>query len=106
VAVEALTELATTADIFDVPRAKLMALHPFLEGVLGCGYCTSVWMAAPFGWALPGTTGYLIVDITIKTFALHRAANLLHEFKMSYLTNGVQINNIVHKVENDGEMWK
>ena len=100
IATEALVELITTASIFDVPRAKLMAKSPFLEELLACGYCTSVWIAAAFAWALPGTLGYWWLDILIKTLALHRASNIFHELR-GLIQGGIQINHLVHRAEQE-----
>lgn len=89
VATEALVELITTASIFEVPRARLMATSQFVEELLSCGYCTSVWVAASVAWALPGTTGYWPIDIVLKTLALHRLSNFLHELR-SFILPAVQ----------------
>ncbi len=98
IAVEALVELITTASIFDIPRAKLMSKSSFIEALLSCGYCTSVWVAASIAWALPGTLIVWWLDIIVKTLALHRASNFLHELRGLW-TSGIQINHLVHKVD-------
>ncbi len=100
IAVEALVELITTASIFEMPRARLMSVSKFTEELLSCGYCTSVWIAALFAWSLPGYTGYPIVDIVLKTLALHRLSNFVHEIR-AWWTNGIQLNHLVHSTEKE-----
>lgn len=107
IATEALVELITTASIFDVTRARIMASSHFFEELLSCGYCTSVWVAAAFAWALPGTLGYWWLDVILKTLALHRASNVFHELKGT-IEGGIQINHLVHRAKQEevDDPWK
>lgn len=43
--VEGATDLVCKSSIFAGLRTKLSSLHPFIKQLLGCGYCTSFWMA-------------------------------------------------------------
>lgn len=80
IAVEAVTEIIINGEIFLPIRNTLSKMSVFLRKLLSCGYCSSVWVAASIAWALPGTvTGYLVIDIIIRTFVLHRLSNLAHE---------------------------
>lgn len=81
IAVEAIVEVIVSADITLRIRAFLSKINPgFLGKLFSCGYCMSVWVAATIAWAAPGIlTESLILDIIIKTFVVHRLANILHE---------------------------
>lgn len=101
IAVEAITEIIVAGSIFEKPRAYILAKNNFFSDLLACGYCTSVWIAIPFGWALPGTiTSYIIVDIIIKTFALHRLSNYIHEIRVNWL-QGLQFGVAIHKAREE-----
>jgi len=103
VAVEAVTEILVAGAIFDVPRAHLLAKQNFFSELIACGHCTSVWVAASMAWALPGTfTSFIVIDILIKTFALHRLSNYLHEIRVNWIS-GIQIALVVHKTEEDND---
>lgn len=91
IAVESITEIVTTSSLFEPIRDKI---HITLGGtklnlvseLIQCGYCFSTWVAIAIAWALPGAiTGYLIVDIIIKTFALQRLSNWIHELSKKWL---------------------
>lgn len=86
IAVEAVVEILTTSQLLNTPRAYVLAWNNVISELIACGWCTSVWVAASCAWALPGVlTGYLPIDIAIKTFALQRAANYLHEMRSNWL---------------------
>ena len=92
VAVEAIVEILTTSQLLNVPRAYILAKNNFFSELIGCGWCTSVWVAAMFGWAMPGTlTGILIMDIILKTFALQRLSNYVHEIRANWLLPQLQL---------------
>ncbi len=92
IAVEAIVEILTTSTLLNVPRAWILAKQNFFSDLIGCGWCTSVWVAASVGWAMPGIiTGYLVVDIILKTFALQRMANYLHELRSNWLLPQIQV---------------
>lgn len=92
VAVEAVVEILTTSTLLNVPRAYILAQQNLLSELISCGWCTSVWVAASIAWALPGSlTGFIIADIAIKTFALQRMANYLHEVRANWLLPQKQI---------------
>jgi hypothetical protein len=101
-AIEAITEIITSSKLFAPVRnwaargilpnpdiappnpATLPQSHYFwiwFQGLITCGYCTSVWVALVVAWYAPipevswlGT----IPAYFIKVFALHRLANLFH----------------------------
>lgn len=103
IAVEAVTEIITTSTLVERPRAWILAKQNFFSELLACGWCTSVWVAASVGWALPGSpTSILIIDVLIRTFALQRLSNYLHEIRVSWL-QGLQLSVILHKTEKNNE---
>jgi hypothetical protein len=58
----------------------LFYVRSFIGKLLSCGYCFSVWTAAPFAFIAPGDiTSILWVDLIIKWMVLHRMSNMLHE---------------------------
>ena len=85
VAVEATVEIITSSALFEPfhmwlgHRTEKSRLAAFVSGLTNCGYCMSVWVAASLAWALPEIAPYVIIDILIKTFAVHRLSNLWHE---------------------------
>ena len=109
IAVEAITELIVAAKITNGTRSKIRKLaHPmadeynppqppdrkrkcwiFLNDIVSCGYCTSVWVAggiAPFApWVYRFDGGWWLVDITswvvnwcLAAVILHRLSNWFH----------------------------
>lgn len=89
IAVEAVTEIIINGSIFDQIRAKI-ALNAqnsnnmvigFINDLISCGYCFSVWVAALFAFFAPGDiSGFLFADFIIKVFSIHRLSNIFHEF--------------------------
>lgn len=78
--VEAITEIFVESDVFTKFRLLLKKLSNFTGELISCGYCFSVWAAMPVGWALPGDIfGIFVLDAILKTFILHRLANIFHE---------------------------
>ena len=71
--VEALTKLIRDAEIFDAPRARLCARSNWLNALLTCGYCISVWSAA----IVLGLMKYVYALVLL--LALHRLSNVLHD---------------------------
>lgn len=85
--VEAITEIIVQSEIFFSLRNFIARTSAFLGNLISCGYCTSVWVSAIIGWALPGNVLYLwmpntttmVIDCILKIFVLHRISNVLHE---------------------------
>jgi hypothetical protein len=80
----AATNLIVTSDLF-FPLRNLTAvavvlsgrrtlfIWKFLNGLVSCRYCVSVWMGMALAIDLPGgITGEPISDFTIRALALHR----------------------------------
>jgi len=72
-AAEALTKLIRDAEIFDVPRAWICARSKWMNALLTCGYCISVWSAA----IVLGLMAYF--HALVLLLALHRLSNVLHD---------------------------
>lgn len=93
-AVEATAEIITSSKITDGlrrwwalwtipadrPREEswLQSFRVFVNDLLSCGYCTSVWTAAFFALFAPLVIPIAFVNWLVMTFALHRMANWLH----------------------------
>jgi hypothetical protein len=76
IAAEALTQLTCKAEIFDGLRNWLRASSVFLNRLLECPYCVSVWVAffttfLYYYWAY----SYLFVIMLV----IHRMSNFLHD---------------------------
>lgn len=87
--VEGATELICKSLFFAPLRVRLSEEHTFFKELLGCGYCTSVWVAlwpAAF-FAFKVTSGWLIPVILVipLVVVLHRLANFLHNFNDKHL---------------------
>lgn len=86
--VEAITEIFVEAEIFQWFR-DVLKRSKFFGALISCGYCFSVWAAAPIAWALPGTIFgeanilpswvVFFLDWICKIFILHRLSNIFHE---------------------------
>jgi hypothetical protein len=80
--VEGATELVCKSAIFYNIRNKLSTLHPFFKKLLGCGYCTSVWMSLiPAGFlAVKASTSLVYLPVVFVLFVVvtHRLSNFLH----------------------------
>jgi len=51
----------------------------WIDKIISCGYCTSVWVAGFFGiWMPKFHVGNILIDWLIITFALHRLATWIH----------------------------
>ena len=98
IAVEAITEIIVASDLFFNIRDKLSTKFPESIGKLvNCGYCASVWISMGAAFIAPGTlTKYMVVDIIIKIFAIHRLSNVFHEFMKRWLDR-IPKTFIVHK---------
>lgn len=85
IAVEAISEIITSSDIFVglrgwFSRQENLILN-FISRMITCGYCCSVWVSGTLAWSIPlSLTGYWFIDIVINTFAVHRLSNWYHEF--------------------------
>lgn len=84
--VMAATELVVESEIFFKVRvffSKLPVFGNFFTKLLGCGYCTSVWVAFTVGWCLPGSIiqndTFFLANVLIRSLALHRMSNLVHK---------------------------
>jgi len=109
--VMAVTELVTESDIFFRIRLFLTNKFPRSFGaVTRCGYCFSVWAALSIGWCLEGSLvssflGYdtvlvFVVDVLIRSLALHRLSNLVHKlYKREWHL-------VVHHVNEDLESYE
>ncbi len=116
VAVEAMVEVIVNADITLKVRVFFSKINPgFLGKLFSCGYCMSVWVAALVAWSLPGVlTDYVILDVIIKIFVVHRLSNVFHEcvsrwqkrlpfefvFHSVYQDNQEQSNDVIIDTEN------
>jgi hypothetical protein len=79
---EAVTELIVEAEIFESIRLRIMALGKFLERLLTCGYCMSVWVGVVFAYLFRLHSDLLIVWWLEPFFwglVLHRLSGLLHD---------------------------
>ena len=103
IACEAITELLTTGDIFTELRGWLSRKWNFMSRLLACGYCFSVWPAMAIAWAVPLTiTGYCLIDIAIKIFAVHRLSNWFHEFMSRWLSRHPKTS-VVHSIGDNND---
>lgn len=85
---ELLTELLVKSVIFRPVREGLSKVGSFFKELLGCGYCTSVWMA--FGVALIlqlayNLSGIYWLDLGLTALVVHRLSNYLHNFNDKWL---------------------
>jgi len=89
IAVERVTEIITTSEIFtpirscirnvaykddEPPTSFIRKLFVYLDKLINCGYCTSVWVAFIFASVFLSKDWMLVVN----GFALHGLANLYH----------------------------
>ena len=80
IATEAITEIIISGDIFLNFRNWLAKKSTFLQKLLSCGYCFSVWIASATAWLAPGQIADNdIFNIIIKIFIIHRLSNVVHE---------------------------
>jgi len=82
ITVEAVTQLICKAEIFDNLRDWLSSRSKFLNSLLACPYCVSVWsgllgLIIFYYWECLNWFSYIMV--------LHRVSNVLHDF-ISLLT--------------------
>ena len=95
VVVEAVTEILTSSEISDPLRMKwkewaysldippsdthTQKFKVWLDKLISCGCCTSVWVAGFWGiWAPKLDLGNVVINWLIITFALHRFSTWLH----------------------------
>lgn len=98
--VEAVTELVVQADIFIEVRGWISRHSNFFGRLVSCGYCASVWVSAGLAWILPPIINMWFIDILLKTFAVHRISNILHEAFSRWL--GRYPRTYVHTYINNG----
>ena len=96
ITVEAMTEIVIDAKIFFGVRnwfareidcqglifekRLLHYIKSFIGKLLGCGYCFSVWVAAPLAFVVPGVIVPIWwADLIIKWLFIHRMSNVWHE---------------------------
>jgi hypothetical protein len=77
ITVEAVTQLICKAEIFDNLRDCLSSRSKFLDSLLSCPYCVSVWISVMgvaifYYWECLSWFSYIMV--------LHRLSNVLHDF--------------------------
>jgi hypothetical protein len=87
--IEAVVEIEVESEIFMIIRDKLSRLKVFgwyLNGLLSCGYCLSVWVSAAVALVVPTELVQLqwgviswMANYVLKIFILHRLANMWHE---------------------------
>lgn len=92
--VEAITEIIIAAEIFVKIRNAVIKRSNFFGKLFSCGYCFSVWMSFSVCWIVPGNVisnlypnniyAYLC-DCFIKSMAVHRLSNVLHELIKRWL---------------------
>ena len=89
---ELLTELVVKSEIFKPLRKKLpnyvIPFHDWMEELLSCGYCFSVWVAAGVVILLQlvyNLTGWYLVDLALMSLIVHRLSNYLHNFNDKWL---------------------
>ncbi len=60
------------------PDTPLQHFKVFIDSLIGCGYCTSVWTAGFFALFAPSIIPGWLWNWLVMTFAIHRLANWLH----------------------------
>jgi hypothetical protein len=85
---ELLTELAIKSVLFKPLRGRLRRLSGWLDELLTCGYCFSVWVA--FGVVFLIQVSYSLVgsqwvDLGLTALVVHRLSNYLHNFNDKFL---------------------
>ena len=108
IAVEAIVEIVIASELFSplhfwlFKKSENNRVIGFVNKLMSCGYCFSVWVAAGVAWMLPGSpSGIAVVDTILKIFVLHRLSNLIHELFKRWLDRipfNVVITNI-HDIE-------
>ena len=94
VATEAATEIVVDAKITEGIRSRIRSrAHPvaepkpvtitrrlfiFLNDLLSCGYCASVWVAGAFASLAPTLFEHSVANWLITTLLLHRSSNWFH----------------------------
>lgn len=94
IATEALTELITSSEISLIFKNKwkkytykkdeppedtlYQKFKIFVDKLLSCGYCSSVWVAGFLALFAPLIFDNVVVNWFVCTLLLHRSANLVH----------------------------
>lgn len=80
-ATEALVQLITKSEIFELPR-RILSKWSWFERLLSCGYCTSVWVAMGLILVAPVTvlpiSIWPFVNVLITLLLVHRLSNVIH----------------------------
>lgn len=88
--VEAVTELICKSSIFHNLNEKVSSWHPFLDEMLGCGYCTSVWVsmlpASVISYLYSGSALYSVGWFIVLTVVIHRLSNYVHNINDKYFS--------------------
>lgn len=87
-AVEAIAEIVSSSEVFRPTRERLSRLPGkvgwYFGGLVSCGYCFSVWLSMAAAVAVPGHLlegdewWWVVSDLVVKTFVIHRLSNVLH----------------------------
>ena len=96
IAAEAMVQLICKAEIFDGIRNWIMRTNSFMERLLSCPYCVSVWVAA-FTTALYFYWGYSFPFVLM--LVIHRGSNLLHDIYRIVLN--VKVDQVLHRRRSD-----
>lgn len=126
IVVEAVTEILTSSELTEPPRRKWKEwAYPFdapppdtyiqefkvwVDKLISCGYCTSVWVAGFFGiWAPKLDLGNQIINWLMVTFVLHRLSTWFHvvyelvkKGRVKTYDLEIQLKLDEHSEENDG----
>ena len=107
---EALTEIVISRIIFERIREKLTNWSSFLNGLLSCGACLSVWVAVGlcylfslrFGFGM--STFIFWIEPFFIGLGVHRLSTWMHVAYMAF-KQGPQINlNKFHTIQNINEI--
>lgn len=120
IVVEAVTEIITSSELtkplrgwwsrltysIDEPPQDTyyQSFKIWFDKLIGCGYCTSVWVAGFFNiWSPNVLTGDNFVDWLINTFSTHRIATWIHVIYELVRKGRVQSHEISLKLDNQFE---
>lgn len=89
VVVEGATELICKSVFFIPFRNVVSRVHPTLEELVRCGYCTSMWVAMLPAFSLayilsPSWAWWLVFFVPLTVF-IHRMSNRLHDWGDKHL---------------------
>lgn len=95
VVVEASTELLVKSAIFKPLNKFLSSKGRFLEEMLSCGYCASVWISIIPAYLLSNLQEWIsaLVAFPFMLLFLHRSSNYLHNINDKYFDKYYRIKN-------------